>query len=212
MIDQLFGSKVKAKLLRLFLHNPNEPYYINEVAKFIGSTTTTVKKELGLLENSGIIKSVKPTKEEFATEPLLTKEPVRRGEKKYFITDREFILYPELKALLVKAELLLEKNFIDKIKRIASPKLFILTGIFVGRDTLPTDMLIVGTTNKKKIASAIKAFEKDLNRTVNYTIMNPAEFKYRHDITDRFLYDILEGQKIIIIDSYSDPDVGYRLF
>ena len=30
--------------------------------------------------------------------------------------------------------------------------------------------------------------------------MSLSEYKYRHDITDRFLYEILEGKKIVVID------------
>ena len=30
--------------------------------------------------------------------------------------------------------------------------------------------------------------------------MDTKEFKYRRDITDIFLYDILEGKKIVVID------------
>ena len=30
--------------------------------------------------------------------------------------------------------------------------------------------------------------------------MSLKEFKYRKDITDRFLYDILEGEKIVVLN------------
>jgi hypothetical protein len=39
-----------------------------------------------------------------------------------------------------------------------------------------------------------------LGKELNYTIMGNQEFKYRRDITDVFLYDILEGRKLVVID------------
>ena len=44
------------------------------------------------------------------------------------------------------------------------------------------------------------AFHYELGKELNYTIMGNQEFKYRRDITDVFLYDILEGRKLVVID------------
>jgi len=75
-----------------------------------------------------------------------------------------------------------------------------LTGIFVGIEGFVTDLLLVGAVNRKKLAKIVREFEKELNHSINYTVMSSPEYKYRQDITDRFLYDILEGRKIVIID------------
>ena len=46
----------------------------------------------------------------------------------------------------------------------------------------------------------VKEEEKELEQEVNFTIMTDKEFRYRKDITDVFLYRVLEGEKLIIID------------
>ena len=46
----------------------------------------------------------------------------------------------------------------------------------------------------------VKELEVELSKEINYTIMGTHEFKYRRDITDVFLYDILGGKKIVIVD------------
>ena len=74
----------------------------------------------------------------------------------------------------------------------------------MGIEGFATDMLVVCMVNRKKLAGIVKDFEKELNHSINYTSMTVSEFRYRQDITDRFLYDILEGRKIIIIDKISD--------
>lgn len=201
MLEQLFGSKTRVKLLRLFLNNQNQPYYLRELARKLKTQLNSVRREVENLEQLGIIKSAEaPVKEEKELDKKKKKAAKPSSNKKYLLTNTEFILYPELKALLLKAQLLLERSFIIKIERLAKIKLFILSGIFVGNDSAATDMLLVGTINHKRLAAVVKEFEREFGRSINFTVMSPQEFKYRQDITDRFLYDILEGKKIVIVD------------
>jgi DNA-binding Lrp family transcriptional regulator len=197
MLEQLFGSRTRVKLLRLFLNNPSQPFYLRELARKLKSQLNSVRREVENLSKIGIIKSVELLVE---SEKDPVKKKKKQTSKKYFLTDVDFLLYHELRALLVKAQLLSEKNFVSKIQKLAKIKLFILAGAFVGIEGASTDMLLVGTINHQKLASIVRSFEKDLGHPVNYTIMSYQEFKYRKDITDRFLYDILEGKKIVIID------------
>ena len=76
-----------------------------------------------------------------------------------------------------------------------------LSGIFVGRDEAPIDILAVGTINRNKLKNLVRNFEKELSKPINYTIMTKSEFQYRYNITDRFLYDLLGGKNMIIINS-----------
>lgn len=204
MLEQLFGSKTRVKLLRLFLNNPSQPYYLRELARSLKTQLNSVRREVNNLEKLGIIKSIKLAEEPAGKTGKSKKD--RGGSKKYFLAETDFILFPELKALLLKAQLLLERNFVSKIERMSDLKLFILSGIFVGIEGFATDMLLVGSMNRKRLATIVKDFEKELNRSINYTVMTPQEFKYRKDITDRFLYDILEGRKIVILDKLLGDD------
>ena len=46
----------------------------------------------------------------------------------------------------------------------------------------------------------IKELEAEVGRELNYTLMDMREYIYRRDITDVFLYEILERKKIVAID------------
>lgn len=202
MLEQLFGSKIRVKLLRLFLNNPSRPFYLKQITRILKSQTNSIRTEVNNLEKLGLVKSITLNKEDLPLDLLQEVEKEKgSANKKYFIVDTKFVLYHELKALMLKAELLLEAKFFEKIEKMAKPKLMILTGSFVGYEDFPTDILIVGKVNKTKLSKLLKDFEKELGKPVNYTIMSLTEYKYRHDITDRFLYDILEGQKIVITDN-----------
>ena len=76
----------------------------------------------------------------------------------------------------------------------------VLTGIFVNNTNTLIDILLVGKLNKVKLVKLIKELELELGREINFTVFDPQEFKYRRDITDIFLYGILEGKKMVIID------------
>ncbi len=204
MLEQLFGSKTRVKLLQLFLNNQNQPYYLRELARKLKTQLNSVRREVENLEKMEIIKSVELVSE-LAPEADGKRTKNVSSNKKYLLANTDFILYPELKALLLKAQLLYERNFVRKIEKMPKVKLFILAGFFVGNEAAPTDMLLVGMVNRKKLAAVVREFERELGHSINFTVLTPQEFKYRQDITDRFLYDILEGKKIMIIDRIFSP-------
>jgi len=197
MLEQLFGSKTRVNLLGLFLNNPSQPYYLRELARLLKTQLNSIRREVENLEKFDIIRSV-TLSGPVAEKGLFGR--TKQGSKKYFLTNTNFILYPELRALLLKAQLLLEKHFVKEIERMGSLKLLVLTGVFVGLEGRVTDMLLVGSVNHRKLAGLVKRFEKEFNREINYTIMTQQEYRYRHEITDKFLYDILGSKKIVILN------------
>src|SRR3982750_1856688 len=57
MIEQLFGSKTRVKLLQLFYSNPNRSFYVREITRKIDEQINSVRRELSNLLNIGIITS-----------------------------------------------------------------------------------------------------------------------------------------------------------
>src|ERR1700740_2679598 len=55
MIEQLFGSKTRVKLLQLFYSNPNRSFYVREITRKIDEQINSVRRELSNLLNIGII-------------------------------------------------------------------------------------------------------------------------------------------------------------
>jgi len=208
-LEQLFGSRTRVKLLKLFLNSPDKLYFVREVARAVKSQINSVRRELLNLKELGIIKEVEAPKEVYLV-PKKDRREKFSGEfkkikhkdslKKFFQANDEFILFPELKALLLKADFLLEKKFVSAVKRTGNIDYLVLTGNFVGLPVVPVDLLLVGRFNRRRISRLIKDFEKSFGRTINYTMMSRQEFKYRKDITDRFLYNILENKKIVMVN------------
>lgn len=183
MLEQLFGSRTRLKLLRLFLTNPEEQFFVRELTRKIDEQLNSVRRELANLEKLTIIESVATNK------------------KRYYRLNTKCVLYPELKALILKARLAIEQDLIQRLKKTGSISYLALTGVFTGLEDAKTDILIIGRVNRQKLKPLTKRLQDNVDKEIRYTVMSKQEFDYRRDITDRFLFDILENKKVVLIDS-----------
>lgn len=196
-LEHLFGSDTRLKLLRIFLHNPSESFFVRELVRRLGTQIHAVRRELMNLEKFGLIHEAK-------TPPGDPTEEAARGpesQRKYYQVDTKHLLYPELKALVVKSDLLTQEDLVHRLKAAGTVTMLILTGRFVGNPGGSTDMLVVGLVNKRILQELVTQCEKEFGHEVNYTVLTPREFRYRKEVTDRFLYEILEGKKIVLMDT-----------
>jgi hypothetical protein len=70
----------------------------------------------------------------------------------------------------------------------------------VDNKDVQTDLLIVGGIDQKALQKIVSEFEAELGYEINYTLMTKDEFNYRRQITDRFLFAILGGEKVVMVD------------
>ncbi len=193
MLEHLFGSSTRIKLLRLFYGNHERAFFVRELSRLIEIQLNAVRRELANLESIGILKQV-----EFGQSK---EEEVGTERSKYYKLNQDFFLHDELGALLEKTQVMEEKNFIELLKkRGGNIKVMILTGFFTGAPDVGTDILLVGDIKAIPTAKAIRDFEKFLNRAVRYTILDEKEFSERREIGDRFLYAIFEGKHTMAVD------------
>lgn len=198
MLEQLFGSKSRVLLLRLFLNNPEKFFYVREISRNLNVHLNSIRRELENLKKIGIISSLTKTDLEKEVGKKL------RDKKKYFKLNTSFVFLDELRALLIKAQLILEQSLIEKVEKIGKVVFFVLSGIFVGRANAPVDLLVVGKINRQRLKRLIKGFEKELGQPINYTVMSKNDFGYRRDVTDKFIYDLLEGKNLVVIDKLTN--------
>src|SRR3989338_5209240 len=103
MLEQLFGSRTRTLILRLFLDHPDNSYYFLEIARLIGTQLHSVRRELDNLEQFGLLLSIAPSQQKEIKETEGDGEEKKDGEsqKKYYSLDKTFVLYPELRALFL---------------------------------------------------------------------------------------------------------------
>ena len=185
-LEQLFGSTARVRLLRFFLGNDADDnrFFVRELVRKLNVQLNGVRRELQNLEALGLLESSSGESQ----------------KKRYYKLNKNFPLYSELKALISKAEFFTENRLIEELKKLGAVNLLILTGHFVGIKDSPTDMLIVGKIKRSSLAKKVADLEKEMCREINYTLFSPREYKYRKDITDKFLYQILGNKKIVAIN------------
>jgi hypothetical protein len=215
MLNKLFGSNARAKLLKQFLFNPEEKYYIRQLARDLSLQVNSIRRELENLEDLGLLSSKieeeAKTEDEYCLNGIKDLKKAKKDgktlnkisgtqDKKFYRINQAFPLLKDLQSLVMRSQVLYKDEFAKDLVKVCKPRLLILTGIFIGRPEIGVDVFIVGHLSKEKMLQSIRRLEKELDREVNFTVMEPAEFKYRREIADMFLYNILEGEKIVVID------------
>ena len=193
MIEQLFGSKTRVKLLQLFYGNPNRSFYVREITRKIDEQINSVRRELANLLNIGIIVSDNTNNRLYYEvnqsfkyyEPLLT----IFGDKKN----------AQGKAKIKHDAVTTEPN--DDLKSLGHLELLLYTGQFTRDETSGIDILIVGDVNHNAVQKHIIDLEKAENKSIRYTIMSPSEFDYRRQIKDRFITSVIDSKKQVLIDN-----------
>lgn len=196
MLEHFFGSKTRVKLLQIFFRNPPQAYYVRELCRLVEVHLNAVRRELANLESLGLIKEVE------RVTPASSEQEVHTERSKYYSVDTSSLLFPEVKALLMKSQMLEERELIELLKEKAGEiKFFLLTGAFTHADDVETDMFIVGEVKPLTTTKLIKEFERVLGHPIRYTIMGEREFNERREIGDRFLFSVLEAKHLIVVDA-----------
>ncbi len=188
MLDHLFGSRTRVKLLRLFYREPQRHFFVRELTRLADTQINAVRRELTHLTNSGIIAAVD------APENLTGEaEDAHEAKRKYYRLNEASPLYPELRALLLKSHVLGEDSLRNQIVGLGDIKLLLFTGSFTNANT-SVDMLIVGTVPAHELTKIMNEFEHDHGIAVRYAIMPLREFEERRQLMDRFIYEVLDSR------------------
>lgn len=191
-LEQLFGSKTRARLLGLFLQNSDKSFFVRELTRKIDAQLNSVRRELKNLIELGLVLE-KEGKGEAQSKVLAER-------KKYYIVNTGFLLYNDLRSLFKKVQILVKQNLVQEIQAKGDIDFLVFTGRFVDDANVPTDILIIGSIDTKALQKVVSEFETELGYEINYTLMPKEEFLYRRQITDRFLFSILEGEKVVMVD------------
>lgn len=199
MIEQLFGSKTRTKLLYLLFQNPERSFYVREMSREIGSQLNAVRREIANLETVGLLAAI----EESENSDVNYGSMAGGYRAKFYKLRTDCLLYNELKSLLLKAQIMKEREMVEKLKQKAGKmKLLILTGIFTAANDASTDILLVGEIKPLVLSRLISSFEKKIGKPIRYTLMSVKEFNERREIGDKFLYSIFESKHLVVVDNF----------
>lgn len=194
MLEQLFGSKTRVKLLRVFFQDTTASYFVRELSRHIDIQINAIRRELALLEKLGIIVTIDKDVSE-------SKKPGARL-RKYYRVNTESLLYPDLHALLEKGKMMGEQYFVNQIKEEGGDiAMLVLTGCFTNEVDAVTDMLLVGDIKAHNVEKLVAHYEKEFGQSIRYTFMTKNEFFDRRHVMDKFLFRIFEGNCMRVINN-----------
>lgn len=190
MIEQLFGSKTRVKLLQLFYSNPNRSFFVREITRKIDEQINSVRRELSNLQSIGIIVSD------------------NNNNKLYYEVNQKFEFYDPLRAIFgdrtkkaaVAAEPIKDEAK-DSLKSLGKVDLALYTGQFTRDESAGIDVLFVGDINAHALQKFVTELEEKEGKDIRYTAMSLSDFKYRQQIKDRFISNVLAAKKQVLVDT-----------
>lgn len=182
IINRLFSSKLRTKLLDVFLSLSDARFYIRELERKIKEEAKNVSRELKNLEALGLLISEK------------------QGNLKYYSVNENFFLYPELKAIIFKTTGVqgILKEALKRLKGIETAFIYGTYATGKESESSDVDIMVIGKPDLTELNEVISNLEEKLNREINYMCFDQEEFKERRKAGDAFIEDVLSGEKIML--------------
>ena len=198
ILEKLFGSAAKVKIIKLFLFNPEDAFDVIQTAERAKVSIGAARKEISDLEKINFIKSKSYTKE------------IKRQKNRTIVISRKRVngwsldqRFPYMEAItsfLTNINPFKHKDIVDKISRAGKIKLLIISGIFIKDPDSRIDLLVVGDELKShQLDNIIKTIESEIGKEIRYAVLETQEFSYRLSMFDKLVRDILDypHEKII---------------
>lgn len=187
-ISNIFKSKTRRELFRIYFTNPDREYYLRELERVLNIPVSMVRSELLRLQKEALFISRK------------------KGNLVYFSLNKAHPLFDEFKSIVFKTvgiQGLLRQVF-QKIKGVKTAFIY---GSFAKNEEKASsdiDLLVIGRPDEDKLIREIGRLEKALKREINYTLYSSSEFKRKKEQKDSFILDVMRNKKIFLIGKTDD--------
>lgn len=189
MLEDVIMSRVRVKMLTLFLTNPGTIYHVREIVRQVNEEINAVRRELLHMEKASMV----------------VKE--QRANRLFYVMRKDYPLYFEFLELICKSTGL-GLDLIKHKAKLGKVKFAMLSGRYLRglsrKNSNDIDFLVVGTVVLPELSQMVKAEEVRRSREINYTVMSEEEFTFRKKRRDPFVWSILEGSRMMIIGDEED--------
>lgn len=187
----LFFGDYRRKVLGLLLLHPGEHFHLREIARMTRTQPGTVRRELSLLANAGVI------------------ERDTQGNQVRFRANESYPIYEELRSILKKTS-----GVADQLRTALAPLsdaidvAFVYGSVASGqeRPTSDIDLLIVGSAKFEDVIRVLHTYQQDLRREINPHLYSPTEFKRKAREERSFVARVLASPKLFVIGG--DDELG----
>jgi predicted transcriptional regulator with HTH domain len=170
MLEKLFTSGIRADIMSLLFNNPDEKFYVREIARLINKNPSLHEMDLVLTE--------------------------KEGSLKYFHVNRNSPLFPELKGLIAKTLGL--PGALKSVLKALEAKTAFIYGPYINKNNRPSlDLFVVSDSNH--IRKALDDIEKRYGRKINVTLMSNSDYREKKKSGDRSVKKLLNAKKILLL-------------
>jgi predicted nucleotidyltransferase len=193
-LDALFPG-TRQRVLAATLAHPEKWWYLSELASFLGTTPSSLQRELTALVRSGILGQR------------------RDGRRMYFKAETRSPVFGDLRSLFEKTVGLIP--ILQTALRSLHAKIacaFVYGSMARGEErvTSDVDLLIVGSVGLADLSPLLRKAEKRLGREINVTNYSVDEFRHKVAAGDHFLTSVLRGSHQFVKGEARDLDAIAR--
>jgi DNA-binding MarR family transcriptional regulator len=187
-LETLFSSKARVAILRSFLFQPTARLSASAIAKETGVTTSTVRSHTSDLVAIDFLKETEAAEE--AGRSVIAWQ-----------LNQDSKLREPLHRIILQHQRVTPEDIAERLKKVGSIKLLVLSGIFSGSDNRPLDVLVAGENiDSAKLSRSLTRIEKSFGTELRYAQLSEDEFTYRHNVYDRLIRDVLDYPHLVLID------------
>jgi hypothetical protein len=182
-MEELFVSKVRVKILQLFLTSRDDLMHVRDIVRRVDEEINAVRRELGRMEKFGMVTSE------------------WRANRRFYKFRTDYRFYPELLGFVVKSTglgggIIKNKAGLGKIKYALMAVRFATNAVSGPEDV---DLLVVGQIVLPSLQALVAEEQATREKEINYSYMDEAEFNFRVRRRDPFILKVLTQPRIMLI-------------
>ncbi len=181
-LDRLFRSNTLILILKLLFLNSMNEFHLNEIARRISMSPSTVYKEMDNIFPLGLVKKRK------------------QGNLVLYKINKNSTIYNELRKIFLKYELageLIKKELSKEKIKFA----LIFGSIAKGEETdaSDVDLLVIGSIVEGDLMESVAELERRIGREIHYTLWTEKEFKMKSKDRIPLLREITNNPMIMVV-------------
>lgn len=187
-MEELFISKVRVKILQLFLGSSDSIFHVREIVRRVGEEINAVRRELLRMEKFSLVSSE------------------WRANRRLYRFRKDYVFYRELLGMVVKSTgfggaIIKNRSKLGRIKYSMMATRFIRNGSSGPEDV---DVLVVGSIVLPELQMLIADEQAKREKEINYSYMDEAEFHFRVKRRDPFILKVITQPKVMLIGDEED--------
>ena len=187
MLEKIFSSKTRVKILTLFSFNPGKKYYVREITRILNQNINSVRRELINLEDIKL---------------LISEE---EGNLRYYRMNEKFPIYEEITKIFLKTQGVSKilKKRLSKYSNIDA--VFIYGSFASGKASFSSDIdiFVIGNINENLLLEEMNGLETEVSREINPVLYTKKELYNSIKEKKPFIENVLEEPKLFIINDES---------